>query len=272
MTKSELIQYLRQYKKADDALQDALTRREGLEDKLYAAQYKPTVKYESPSKSIWGTVLLYFLPITAILSVIVWLFVLLFFARQFRIDHGGPVGVYRWSLCVTSIIVLPLCIFCTRSSKRQDLEKMQQYHERMATVPALQQQIQAWTAKAQVAQQNLDALASWNVVPRNYLDYAGRLLRYLENQRADTLKEALNLLEIDLREDARDDADWAFRKQMREQAARAAEAAEYQASRQADAAERAAQASEQTAMWAATTAAIAAAEAERQRKRDKGPF
>lgn len=125
--------------------------------------------------------------------------------------------------------------------------------------------------RACLAQQEAARLAQNCGLHEDYQDVqaVGCMVRYLETGRSDSLKEAINLYEQELREDARDAAAARHRREMQRQAA----AIYAETARGADAAEEAAQRANEAAFWgAAATAAAAQAAAEAKRAGESGEY
>lgn len=125
--------------------------------------------------------------------------------------------------------------------------------------------------RAYHAQQEAARLAQSCGLHEDYQDVqaVGRMVRYLETGRSDSLKEAINLYEQELREDARDAAAARHRREMQRQAA----AICAETARGADAAEEAAHRANEAAFWgAAATAAAAQAAAEAKRAGESGEY
>lgn len=89
-----------------------------------------------------------------------------------------------------------------------------------------------------------------SILHADYLPYAGTILGYFQRGRVRDLRDAVNLLEQELREQRRDLETEAYRSEMRQQAAAQREAAEEAAAQ----GRRAADAAETAAFWSAAAA------------------
>lgn len=191
----------------------------------------------------------------------------------------GLVGVpMLLAICLAAAILAGMLIGrLVHGRKTAELEKVnQQLTAQYQT--ALQEKEARFAAdyqrcreRAYHAQQEAARLAHSCGLHEDYQDVqaVGRMVRYLETGRSDSLKEAINLYEQELREDARDAAAARHRREMQRQAA----AIYAETARGADAAEEAAQHANEAAFWgAAATAAAAQAAAEVKRAGESGEY
>lgn len=149
--------------------------------------------------------------------------------------------------------------------KNDPVERTKRYQNALAQRSKMSKEISEISQQKQailLRSKQLDARA---ILHRDYVPYANKLWWYFEKGRADTLKEAINLLEHDLDEQERQEAEKEYQNMMRQQVRQQQETLDYIA----DETSRAADAAQSTAAWSAAATFLTAAEIERQRKKDR---
>ncbi len=170
-----------------------------------------------------------------------------------------------FSFVLTSILAIPLAIAMCKDQKKGSVERFNSYQSALAERPALVQELASIPQQKQAIQSRLNQLSAKGILHHSYFVYADRLWWYFEQGRADTLKEALNLLEHDLAEDARREDEREYRKEIRQIAKQQQDAL----SDIADETARVADAAQSAAAWSAAGTLLTAAEIERQKKKER---
>lgn len=169
------------------------------------------------------------------------------------------------------LTVLFTLISRVRRAKRMQetyLHNVEVHQAGLKDIPRLENEQKIYAYRAMQARQKMTELESKGVLHPSYYEDAERLLEYLVKGRADSLKEALNLLEYDHRQ-ARQEIDQMFRDAERqEQLERMARLQEDALSEMQDGVDRAADAAAKAAGFSAASAFYSWQTAERQRKRD----
>lgn len=241
MTKSELVNYLRSYSKAHDAYYSYYHDVENLKKRIRYLKSPPpkpspsTIGHSNLVQAgcilVWG--IFYLIPtyicgilLTELISCPEWLLLLPFII---------PATVLTW-------IVYRLFLNKVLSKKYSVI--LQKHQEARLQLPALEKQLQVKLPLLRINEKNFREIESQCILPAAYCTgyYAKTFLGYLENGRADTLKEAINLSELEDHQDAmRQEAQRHNREMERYQAQQAEAAAAAQAE-----AERSAEIQEQT--------------------------
>lgn len=181
--------------------------------------------------------------------------------------HNHPFWTHiLFSFVVVSILAIPLAILMCKDQKKGSLERFKSYQSALALRPGFVKELADIQAKKQSIQLRLKQLASQGVLHPDYMYYTDKLWWYFEKGRADTLKEAINLLERDLDEEDRREAEKEYQNMMRKQVQQQQETLDYIAGETG----RAADAAQSAAAWSAAGTLLTAAEIERQRKKDRG--
>lgn len=169
-----------------------------------------------------------------------------------------------FSFVLVSILAIPIAIAMCKEQKEGDVKRFESYQDALAERPTLVKELGSIPRHKQKIQSHLKQLASCGILHPDYIRYADKLWWYFEKGRADTLKEAINLLEHDLIEDDRREIEQKYHEEMRQQAIRQQETLDYIA----DESSRAADAAQSAASWSATGVLLTAAEIKRQREKD----
>lgn len=164
------------------------------------------------------------------------------------------------------VLSIPLAVSSLKSAKKNNRKMCAEHKSKQkAELPLLEERLKKAHEKSEATHQQVQILEKKNILHPDYLIHASLLADYLEKGRVDTLKEAINLLEHELREAERDRLQQLHYQEMhRHAAAQSAALQDIQAE-----SGRAADAAEKAALWGAAATFIAASEAERQRKRDR---
>ncbi len=147
--------------------------------------------------------------------------------------------------CILGIIAIIASFVGDKSIPEKNKRHQEEYEKSQKLLPQLQMMYDLNIKKQKEAEYQLAQMRKNTIVPGKYLSYASQLLDFLENGRADTIKEAINLLHTE----------WHRQDELREiqrhneaiEIQNAQIAAEY--ARSADAANRAADAAEEAAYW-----------------------
>lgn len=278
MTKQQLIQWLKNYIKTDDTYEQK--RRETEQAKAYAQQFQKPLKKEEKTGiigSIFTGILVAIIGAVPVglLAGIIWL--ICFFVGIFNPKVGevaikivessaglitddvtrffnrhevlGPMAAFLIiGLIISSIIgfaCIILMILDDRNVPKRNQEHEEEYANNQTLLAAAEVVHDLKKKKSDAAWENVQRLKKESPIPQNYLVWAEEILQLLENNRADTLKEAINILH----------ADWHREKELREiqRHNKAIEMQNAQASlelsRATNAANRAAEAAEEAAYW-----------------------
>lgn len=255
MTKSELMQYLREYVQAKETANQLSKQEKQLQNKILELKKKPvppSTKFDL-SENI--------LPILFFAAII---FVVLFIVAAACIRHAVK---YHTSIVVSLLLLLSLAIsafLCVRSDmsdnkaeERKYEDELRRYETELSQLPQWENKLRITSAKAAEARRHVQFLERKNILHSDYLQSANTLLEYFERGRADSLKEALNLLEQEQaeirREFAREEHEAAMQEYAKAQAKALGQIAD-EATRSADASERAAQHADDAAFWGAVSA------------------
>lgn len=98
---------------------------------------------------------------------------------------------------VTGIREIVRQIRDSKDRKIRYANAMHKYEKGIAALPALESKLKDASQTAERSRWRLNAVIQKGVIHKSYLEYASTLLDYLQKGRADTLKEALNLLEME---------------------------------------------------------------------------
>lgn len=300
MTKEQTIRWLRNYIRAKKAYFSRAAYTEDCKRKLEEYQKKPEI---TPEFGVFGTIieiLLWTIIGTLILGVICaicWC-VFLFFelivtdyknnfltvelkSAQFikfwvrpvvyimKGDAENPtviqgiLGFFTFALIPSFILSAILGIHDKKTTPKKNKLALGAHAERLKEIPRLEERIREAEKKQNIARQELESLEKQNVVPKKYLTWAEDLLGYLEDCRADSLKEAINLMEFEWNQEEHLHELKRHNKRMEETYARHAAAME----RSADASERAAEAAEEDAFWSKGSAFLIANEIDKLKKK-----
>lgn len=284
MSKAELIQFLREYDNAEILYRKYGEEERKIKSEIYDMNTAP--KIESTSVLVWylSSMIAFFVPLMII--VCIGLFVCHFTIRNFSsltmviwmkqflsdvidplfgfVIFAYPALSILLSIPIDAVIAFPSAFFFAANAKDRNRKKIAKYRVQKLAIPALELKLKDIQLKGDAAWNRIEMMGKQGVVHPDYLNYASILADHLEKGRADTLKEAINLVE-------QRKADWHreldARQHRREMEKRAAEIAA-ETSRAADASEQAASSAEKAAFWGAATTFIVASEAERQRRKD----
>lgn len=175
----------------------------------------------------------------------------------------GILGFFTFSLIPAFVLSIILGVHDKITTPKGNRQELAVNEIRLKKIPRLEERIREAEKKQNIAQQELESLEKQNVVPKKYLTWAKDLLEYLENCRADSLKEAINLMEFEWNQEESLHELKRHNKRMEETYARHAAAME----RSADASERAAEAAEEDAFWSKGSAFLIANEIDKLKKK-----
>lgn len=300
MTKEQTIRWLRNYIKAEKAYLSRISYTEDCKKELKKCEQKPEVDPESGVFGMIIEILLWTIIGTLILGVIcaVCWCVFLFFelivtdyknnfltvelkSAQFikfwvrpvvyvmKGDAENPTVIqgilsfFTFSLIPAFVLSIVLGVHDKITTPKKNKLELAAHAERLKKIPRLEERVREAEKKQNIAQQELENLEKQNVVPKKYLTWAQELLGYLEDCRADSLKEAINLMEFEWNQEERLHELKRHNKRMEETYARHAAAME----RSADASERAAEAAEEDAFWSKGSTFLIANEIDKLKKK-----
>lgn len=171
------------------------------------------------------------------------------------------------SFILSFIILIWAAIDNVINAPKRNQRLQQQYEKKLEKVPELQRKLEAAKQAENLAYQKVQSLEQQRVVADKYLSWASDLLQYLEDGRADSLKEAINLMEFEWNEEDRMHELRRHNRQMEEAYVRHTATLEAEATRAADASERAAEAAEEGAFWAKGSTFLMANEIDKLKKK-----
>ena len=255
MTKSELIRYLESYAKADDICYTCSQEVDQIKKRIQYLQGPPpkTVQNNRTAKTV--TNILWVILIFPLLFLASWLFCEV-------LEYGLKMLLFGAVLSILLAYILASMVsdaLFKRSRVKKAHQLSKEHEEARSSLPALQKQLQDKLAILRLYQENLNRLEKQKVLPTGYRSsyYARRFLKYINSGRADTLKEAINLYEMEKQQDALYEETRRHHNEMERQQARQTElaaATRAEASRAADAAEDAARGANDAAFWGAASA------------------
>lgn len=246
MTNQEVEQALKDYALLDQQLAKKLEEKNKLDKQIryYQTPKKPPVP-EKPSK-------------TRLFFEFFGIFVLIAFA--FCVILEWKVVEPRGFLLILSAAVpaLIVTIFVYKKKNAQAcarfVEAGMKYEnwkkEKESTLPVLQRKLDTVMREGGELYNRYQNAKLRRILHADYLPYAGTILGYFQHGRVRDLRDAVNLLEQELREHRRDMETEAYRSEMRQQAIAQREAAEEAAAQ----GRRAANAAEAAAFWSAAAA------------------
>lgn len=174
-------------------------------------------------------------------------------------------------LVIGAIISFVLIIVSTIHDKiaipKKNQQLQQAYEMRLKKASGLEEKLRIAIQGENLAYQNVQNLEHQHIIADKYLLWASDLLRYLEDGRADSLKEAINLMEFEWNEEERIHELRRHNRQMEEAYARHAAAMEDEVTRAAEASERAAEAAEEGAFWSKGSTFLIANEIDKLKKK-----
>lgn len=266
MTKSEIIQQLKTFislKSTQLTLKHKLTQLQN----AVKPRKEPDPDDYRPSKN--GILIETFK--ATFLCIIILIFVLS--AADVLDLSSGPVmvamvekvlGNYYFAIAVCVIGLMIVLSFTTffissfitsfryRKQQREGVDRLLtaavEYQEWKRLLPEWESQLEKVRTEERVYETRIQRLAIIDYIHPNYLNnYAHVLLEYLEYGRADTVKEAVNLLELELRQMQREQEENRYRKEMLRQAQMQTEASQ----EAAEQSRRAAKTANEAAFWGA---------------------
>lgn len=175
----------------------------------------------------------------------------------------GILGFFIFAMIPSFILSIIFVVYTNIKLPKENKIKRAVHEENLKKIPRLEEKIREAEQKQNSALQELESLEKQNVVPKKYLTWAQELLGYLEDCRADSLKEAINLMEFEWNQEERLHELKRHNKRMEETYERHAAAME----RSADASERAAEAAEEDAFWSKGSAFLIANEIDKLKKK-----
>lgn len=281
MEKTELISYLHSYQGVTDDRNETKAKLDRDRKHLEELKVKPEVKYHTKEEPLKRNVfdIIFLMAIYSGLLMIPVMIILLIVSLIFPhlidslyqmtgwvfFDQHPFLTYLIFGLMVSIPCSYPITIASLKDGRKTDIAKWSRYQKGLKEIPALQESITMGETKLEKLGRQKQELTAKEIVPTKYLSYSSNLLDYLETGRADTLKEAINLLEVELRENERDRELWAHHQAMQKQAAAQTDIL-YGVQEETT---RAANAAESSAAWSAVGTILTASEIDRQRKKDK---
>lgn len=295
MEKPALIAYLRTYAHTEEEYNhgsENLKRlKRHLENLKNGKPEEPEVKYHSENdpldmsvgnfiSSCIGYSLLLLIGVVPVLFIVSLIFPhmldSLYAVTGWAFINAHPFLTYLILAVLISFIIACL-IFrpMEKSEKKSDLKKLEDYQKQckdyqngLETIPTVEAKVQGAETELEDMRRKLLKMRAEKEVHENYLPYALELAELLETGRADTAKEAVNLLENELRENARDREMLLHHQALQKQVAAQTDIL-YGVQEETT---RAANAAESSAAWSAMGTLLTASEIDRQRKKDKKGF
>lgn len=102
--------------------------------------------------------------------------------------------------CVLGFFAVFIVLFSDKDIPKRNAARKEEYAKRQALLPQLRMTYNLHLEKMRKAETKLMQMKKNAIISEKYLDYASDLLEFLETGRADTLKEALNLLHTEWHE------------------------------------------------------------------------
>lgn len=271
-------EYIMQFLKTCEELKlkyEGLEAREGyIRRTLQTLKKEPNIAYKKKNTSVIPGVIMTSLAMGLLFSPFIALALALFkFSPSnflFNVFHWPFANEHpywtHWlfSFIVPSICLIPFSLMVQSQQKQADLAVMQNYNDQLHEKPTLEEELKSIAHEKKVVKAHIQHELSRGILYEGYFPYANHLWWYLKKGQADTLKEAINLLEQELSNDERQRAEEKFRKELLSHAQRQEDALELIA----DDADRVANAAESAALWSATSTLLTADEIRRQRKKE----
>ena len=223
MTKDSLVQYLRKYVAFKKEYSYLEAREYYLRNTIPKLLKKPDVTYESQDESIIVGVVAFNFVFDLFLAPFIAIFLGIFFNpanilyEKFHWGFADSHPIWTTILCgftLGFILLTPISVKISKIQKEESIEKIKSHEDDVKKYPKFQQELQELLQKKKTLSLDIEKLEKMNMIYSGYLLYAQTLLTYLETGRADTLKEALNLLEYELREEERDRIQQAHNQEM----------------------------------------------------------
>lgn len=104
------------------------------------------------------------------------------------------------SAIVSAIVCVPLVVMMYLENDRipeKNRRRVEEYEKLLARIPPIESEYRKAVAEHQRAADRVDYWVKQSVVTQEYIGYVDDIIKLLQNGRADTLKEALNVLEAD---------------------------------------------------------------------------
>lgn len=281
MTKNQLIQCLREYENIEKDFHKLSTEEYALKVELRKRKTPPKLLNPGLIDLIANMFVAEILIAIIVLAV---LFIYMLLNDGLLMDfpivqlvgewlEGGIFGYAIFALPVMSLIIaiipsIIISIFITilqvKGSKKKNKIILSDYEARRQQITALERELKDASINTNIAYRRLQSLESKGIVHPDYLPYVSSLADYLEKGRADTLKEAINLLEQRKSDLERKSEERQYRREMVKKTDEIA----VELSRVADAAEHTANSVDEAAFWGAATTFIVANEVDRQRRKE----
>lgn len=236
MTKQQLIVWIRNYIKADQAYNSKRCTAD--QAKTYAQKFQKPLQKEEKTGVIGSIFTGIFVAIigaipVGFVSAVIW--VIWDFIEMFKVDlkhnpgaemlstkivesaaglviddvntyfnqHevlGPAIAFLIIGLAISAVIGFIFIIVSIISDKgvpKRNKEHAKEYENNQKLLAAAQVVYDLKKKEADIAWKTVERLQKESPVPKDYLPWAEKILRILENQRADTLKEAINVLHTD---------------------------------------------------------------------------
>lgn len=261
MTNADVIQALQEYIQINRRLETLSQQKTKLEKKIkyYQIEKKPP-KAEKPP--LFSMFLLYFTYSLGAAMVLI----------HVILDIPPEELSLIWSILGAFLVSCVITIFKYRKERSKLCAKYvtegyeyNTWKEERKELPSLETRLRMVTAERKLISENLKQAKLRKILHPDYLNYAETLLGYFQRGRVRDLRDAINLLEQELRERSRDIATEAYHKQMKQQAYAQTKAAE----EAAEQSRRAAAAAEEAAFWGSAATFVAATNS---KKSDNGDY
>lgn len=273
MTKQEIMQFLKRCVDLKDEYDYLNAREDGLKNRLKQLEKQPNLAYKKRNESIIPGVIMTSLAMGLVCFPFVAIALALFkfdtsdflyniFHWAFFNDH--PYWTHwLFSWIVPSICLIPFSKSVQSAQKEANLQEIEKYNNALTQKPMLVQELKSIPQKKQMVNARIQQEMSRGILYKGYFPYANDLWWYMHRGQADTLKEAINLLEREFTDARQLQAQEQFHKTMLDHAQRQGEAL----ASIADDTERAANAAESAELWSAASTLLTASEIKRQREK-----
>lgn len=280
MTNAEVIQALEEYVKLNRRVAKLFQQDYDLIRKI--EYYKTQKEKPTPKRPSFIGIMLTSLIIAVLTTIIPTLFIvrgiydITFEYFEQYVDALFEMNYIHLLLCIWIILsVVVACIVTFKRYKKKkgeacaeyvtEMMKYNEWKEGKKQLPSLESKQRMVMAEWKLGLNNLNQAKLKKILHPDYIKHAETILDYFQRGRVRDLRDAINLLEQELREESRDKATEAYRKEMKQQAYAQRKAAE----EAAEQSRRAAAAAEEAAFWGSAATFVAATNS---KKSDNGDY
>lgn len=257
MEKDEAIAFLEKCETIEKQYADLESKEKSIMEEIRKLDEKPYLPFHSPDDSIVN----FAIKMSFLISLFGGTFLLIiinfvFFALTPNSYKSNPfyIFVIIFSCIVVIALSIPIAIRISKKEKLSSIAEFEEYQQKLAGRPNLVHELEEVKSDKEVLILEADKMMETGILHPDYFPYTYELMEYLKKGRADTLKEAINLLEQDIADAERNQREQEFREEMRTRA-ETQENALQNISRQT---RKAASAAKSTARWSMISTIIAA--------------